>query len=329
MADLAEVPSAPRGGRRGRAAAALAASQKYYMQDMTMEAIASELGVSRSSVSRLLAYARESGIVDIRITSPVEGGSALEREIRDRFLVSAHVVPMPSTVSEVDRLERVAMTAARLLPQFVDSHMTVGVAWGSTLSALSRHLPSKELHNVTVVQLNGAGNMQTTGIEYASEILQRFGEAFGARVQQFPVPAFFDDPATRAAMWRERSTRRVLEIQARMDLAVFGVGSPAADVPSRVYAGGYLDRDDFRSLAEDHAIGDVATVFYRADGTWRDIRVNARATGPDLERLRRVPRRVCVAAGVHKAASLRSAMAARLVTDVVVDEALARDLVAT
>ncbi|GAA1729825.1 sugar-binding transcriptional regulator [Microbacterium paludicola] len=326
MTDIARERRPSRGRRRGRSGDALAAAQMYYMQDRTMEAIASDLGVSRSSVSRLLAYARDTGIVDIRIT-PVAGGSALERQIRDRYLVAAHVVPMPSTVSEVDRLERVAMTAARLVPQFVDSHMTVGVAWGSTLSALSRHLPSKELHNVTVVQLNGAGNMQTTGIEYASEILQRFGEAFGARVQQFPVPAFFDDPATRAAMWRERSIRRVLGIQARMDLAVFGVGSPAADVPSRVYAGGYLEREDFRSLAEDKAIGDVATVFYRADGTWRDIRVNARATGPDLERFRRVPRRVCVAAGVHKSASLRSAMLAGLVTDVVVDEALARDLV--
>lgn len=312
--------------RETRIAAALTAAQRYYMQDMTMEAIARELGVSRSSVSRLLSFARESGIVDIRIASPLAAGSDLERRILERFRVSVHVVPMPENVSEVDRLERVATTAARLLPEFVDANMTVGVAWGSTIGALSRHLPGKTLHNVTIVQLNGAGNMRTTGIEYASEILQRFGEAFGARVQQFPVPAFFDEPATREAMWRERSIRRVLEVQSRMDLAVFGVGSPSADVPSRVYAGGYLDRADFRSLADDRAIGDVATVFFRADGSWRDIRLNARATGPDLDRLRRVPRRLCVAAGVHKAASLRGAMATGLVTDAVIDEALAREL---
>jgi DNA-binding transcriptional regulator LsrR (DeoR family) len=326
MVDQIEaVPRTPPTDRR--ALAAHKAAQLYYMQDMTMEAIAAELAVSRSSVSRLLSHARDIGIVDIRITSPLEGGVSLERELRSRFRVAAHVVPMPASVSEIERLERVAITAARLLTQFVDSNMTVGIAWGSTLSAISRNLPAKELHDVTVVQLNGAGNVQTTGIEYASEIMQRFGAAFGARVQQFPVPAFFDDPATREAMWRERSTRRVLEMQARMDLAVFGVGSPAADVPSRVYAGGYLDRADYTSLAEDRAIGDVATVFFRADGSWRDIRLNARTTGPGLDRLRRVPRRICIAAGVHKAASLRAAMAAGLVTDVVMDQGLAREVV--
>ncbi|MDI6941987.1 sugar-binding domain-containing protein [Microbacterium barkeri] len=314
------------GARDAKLVQALKAAQLYYMQDRTMEAIARELGTSRSSVSRLLSHARDIGLVDIRINSPLERGGMLEQRVSERFRVAAHVVPVPANVSEVDRLERVAMTAARLTAQFVDSNMIVGVAWGSTLSAVSRNLPQKETHNTTVVQLNGAGNTQTTGVEYSSEILQRFGHAFGAKVQQFPVPAFFDDPATREAMWRERSTRRVLDLQARMDLALFSLGSPSAEVPSRVYVGGYLDRDDYRSLSEDRVIGDVATVFFRADGSWRDVRLNARATGPTLDRLRRVPRRVCVVAGAHKLASLRAALGAGLATDVVLDEALANRL---
>lgn len=307
--------------------AALTAAQLYYMQDKTMEVIARELGTSRSSVSRLLGYARETGLVDIRINSPLERLGILEERIRDIYRVSAHVVPMPEILSEVERLERVALTAGRLLSQFIDSNMIVGVAWGSTISAVSRALTQKETHNTTFVQLNGAGNTQTSGVEYSSDILQRFGSAFGAQVQQFPVPAFFDDPATREAMWRERSTLRVLDLQAKMDIAVYSLGSPAAEVPSRVYVGGYLGREDYRSLREDHAIGDVATVFFRADGTWKDIRVNARATGPGLDRLRRVPRRVCIVSGIPKLVSLRAAIAAGLITDVVLDEGLARKLV--
>ncbi len=307
-------------------AQAFTAAQLYYMQDKTMEAIAHELRTSRSSVSRLLSFAREKGIVDIRLTSPHGHGDELERRIRDRFGVRAHVVPVPENVSEADRLERVALTAARLAAQFIDSNMVVGVAWGSTLSVVSRNLPQKVTHNTTLVQLNGAGNTQTTGVEYSSEILMRFGEAFGAVVQQFPVPAFFDDPATRDAMWRERMTKRVLGLQARMDMALFSVGSPSADVPSHVYVGGYLDETDYASLAADRAVGDVATVFFRADGSWRDVRLNARATGPSLDRLRRVPRRVCIAAGRHKVPAMRGAFAAGLITDIVVDESLAAGL---
>ncbi|WP_395641032.1 sugar-binding transcriptional regulator [Pseudolysinimonas sp.] len=311
-----------------RTLAALRAAQMYYLQDLTMETIAAELHASRSTVSRLLSHARETGLVDIQVRSPFEAGAPLERALAERFRVVAHVVPAPATLSDVDRLERVALTAARLLGRYVDSNMTIGVAWGSTMGAISRHLVPKELHNTLIVQLNGAGNSQTTGIEYASEILRRFSDAYSARVQQFPVPALFDDPLTKQAFWRERATRRLVEIQSRMDIAVFGLGSPFAGVPSHVYVGGYLDDVDYRSLGADGVVGDVATVFYRVDGSYRDVALNARATGPEFEVLRRVARRVCVVAGEQKLASLQGALAAGIVTDVVLDEGLARELLA-
>lgn len=314
--------------RDPRVMEALKAAQMYYLQDLTMDAIARELKRSRSSVSRLLSHARAIGLVDIQVRSPLEHGSHLEREIRAQHHVSAYVVPSASRLSDIDRLERVAMTAARLLNRFVDSNMTIGLAWGSTLSAISRHLQKKDTDNCTVVQLNGAGNNETTGIEYASEILQRFGAAYSARIQQFPVPAFFDDPRTKDALWRELSTRRVLDLQSRVDVAIFGLGSTFAEVPSHVYIGGYLDRDDYRSLRKDGVVGDVATVFYRSDGSWRDVALNARATGPDFDRLRKVARRVCVVSGEQKLATLRGALAAGLITDLVLDEVLARRLTA-
>lgn len=306
---------------------ALKAAQLYYLQDLTMDAIAQELRTSRSSVSRLLTHARASGLVEITIRSPLDQGIRLEREIFERHRVSAHVVPTPDAISDVDRLERVAMTAGRMLAGFIDSNMTIGLAWGSTLSAISRHLVPKETHNSVVVQMNGAGNTFTDGIDYASEILERFGRAYGAQMQQFPVPAFFDDPRTKEALWRERSTKRALKVQSNMDLAIFGLGSPFAEIPSHVYIGGYLERSDYRSLSDDRVVGDIATVFYRGDGSWRDIALNARATGPDFDRLRRVARRVCVVSGRQKLASLRGALATGLVTDLVLDEALARRLV--
>jgi deoxyribonucleoside regulator len=306
---------------------ALEAAHLYYMQDLTMEAIAQEMHTSRSSISRLLSYARSSGLVNIQIESPHDAASMVQQEVNERYRVAAHIVPVPSNNSDVDRLERVAISAARILDRFIDSNMTVGMAWGSTMNAVSRHLVPKELHNLEFVQLNGAGNEYTTGVLYASEILRRFGDAYSATVQEFPVPALFDDPKTKEAMWRERSTRRVLDIQSRMDVALFGLGSPFAEVPSHVYAGGYLDAADYTSLTESGVVGDVATVFFRADGTYEGIPLNARASGPDIALIRRIPRRVCIVAGKSKIPSLRGALAAGLITDLIVDETTARGLV--
>jgi DNA-binding transcriptional regulator LsrR (DeoR family) len=298
---------------------ALTAARLYYQQDLTMEAIASELAVSRSSVSRLLSFARDTGLVEIRVRSPREMPSHVERELRRRYSVVVHVVPMPDDTSDVDRRERVALYTARIIGQFFDSNMAMGIAWGATMSAISRHLIEKPTHNAQIVQLNGAGNPRTTGIIYASEILQRFAAAFGAVAQQFPVPAFFDHAEAKSAMWRERSIVRVLELQRQIDVALFGLGAPVGTLPSHVYTGGYLDDADLRSLDEHGVVGDIATVFYREDGSTDGIPLNERATGPEPDELRRVPRRICVVSGESKLPSIRGALAGRFVTDLVID----------
>ena len=234
---------------------------------------------------------------------------------------------MPGDLPEAERLARVALGAAHVIHDFVHSELTVGVAWGSTLAAVSTHLIPKPVHDTTFVQLNGSGNTHTTGLLYASEILSRFGEAYRGSVQQFPVPAFFDDPETKRLLWRERSTRRILETQDKMGLVLFSVGSASARVRSHVYSGGFLDPSDLGALARDGVVGDVATVFFRADGSSDGIALNERATGPDFAALRQVPRRCCIVAGESKLASLRGAIAAGLVTDLVIDEGTARALV--
>lgn len=312
-----------------RVSDALRASHLYYIQNLTMEAIARELQMSRSSVSRLISFARETGLVEIRLNSPQDQLSQLQVQLHRRFGISAHIVPADGAATEVDRLDRVALSAARILSDHVDSTMIIGIAWGSTIASVSRHLTRKSVRNTTVVQLNGAGNAHTTGLVYASEILGRFGAAFGATVQQFPVPAFFDDPSTKDALWRERSVARVLTVQRRMDIAIFGIGSPSAAVPSHVYAGGYLDTADYDSLTASGVVGDVATVFFRADGSFDNIPLNERSSGPDLRMLRAVPRRIAVVSGQAKMPALLGALATGVITDLVVDEVTATSLAAT
>jgi hypothetical protein len=311
---------------RSRVRLALKAAQLYYLQDFTMDSIGRELHVSRSSVSRLLQLARDRGIVEIKVNTPDDAPRRMATEIKTAFGVNAHLVPVGETVNHVERLERVSISAARMLRTFFGSTMTMGIAWGSTTSAVSRNLVKFQTRDSRIVQLNGAGNDHTTGVIYSGEILRRFGEAFGASVEQFPVPAFFDDPAAKAALWKERSTKRILDIQSSMDVALFGLGTLNAEVPSQVYSAGYLHDADIESLRHDQIVGDIATVFFRGDGSFDDIQLNLRSSGPSLEVIRKVPRRICVIAGVSRIPSLRGALAGKLITDLIIDDGTARAL---
>lgn len=292
-----------------------------------MDAIAKDLQVSRSTVSRILRRARQEGVVRITVVEPTQTQRRLAQRVEELFEVSTTVVPVTRGVGEVTRLSRVTATAAELISQVVTNGMAVGCAWGTTLASLVQHLEPQPRHGVSVIQINGGANPQTSGIPYVGQIVAQLAQAFSAETTLFPVPTFFDEASTREAMWRERSIQPLLAQQRAIDLAIFGVGALRGPVSSHVYVGGYLDDDDMRALAEQDVVGDVCTVFLRRDGTWADIDLNARATGLTPAELRRINRRICVAAGIAKTAPVLGALRAGVATDLVIDDALARALV--
>ena len=331
------------------------AASMYYVQGETMEVIAHHLRVSRSTVSRLLARARQEGVVRVTLVQPGGAGS-LEGRMTQAFGVRTHIVPVREGTTEIHRLQQVASVAAAHMVDLIEAlaeqagnggpqaqdpagsggegsvqgmgsgGVVVGVAWGTTMSEVSAALPSRSVPGLTVVQLNGASDPVREGPS-AGEVLSRMRLSLGARTISFPVPAFFDHVATRKAMWSERSVKRVLAVTRRASLAVFGVGALDAlngALPSQVYEGGHLTARDQAVLRRQNVVGDVCTVLLRSDGSWRDVTLNARATGPTPAQLSRIPRRLCVAAGTGKARALLAALRARTATDLIVDDATAR-----
>ena len=331
------------------------AASMYYVQGETMEVIAHHLRVSRSTVSRLLARARQEGVVRVTLVQPGGAGS-LEGRMTQAFGVRTHIVPVREGTTEIHRLQQVASVAAAHMVDLIEAlaeqagnggpqvhdpagsggegsvqgrgsgGVVVGVAWGTTMSEVSAALPSRSVPGLTVVQLNGASDPVREGPS-AGELLSRMRLSLGARTISFPVPAFFDHVATREAMWSERSVKRVLAVTRRASLAVFGVGALDAlngALPSQVYEGGHLTARDQAVLRRQNVVGDVCTVLLRSDGSWRDVTLNARATGPTPAQLSRIPRRLCVAAGTGKARALLAALRARTATDLIVDDATAR-----
>lgn len=303
------------------------AASLYYVQGETMDSIARQLRISRSTVSRLLKQARETGVVQITLTDPAGPRSSLTAQLGHRFGVRAHVVPVRDGSSDVHRLDRVARAAGQLVSEAIGDGMVIGTAWGTTLGSVVQYLQPRLVRGTTVVQMNGAASASDSGLPHVEAINQCFARAFGSQVVPFPVPAFFDYAETKQAMWRERSVRRVLALQQQIDLALFSVGGLAAELPSHVYASGYLEGDDMAQLAEHRVVGDVNTVFLREDGTWADIPLNARASGMPPTQLTSLRRRICIVAGIAKVAPLRGALRAGVATDVVLDEATARALV--
>ena len=300
---------------------AVKAARLYYYQGLTSDDVARELGVSRPTVSRLLTYARQSGLVEIQIHDPEGEPQQLEKEVRERFgLRSVKVVSVPLNSREEVWLEHVASYTANHLNSLIDSDMTVGIAWGNTLEAVSRALQPKRCARTQIVQLNGSGTNQMAIVGPISDIYSRFAANYGGDARFFPVPAFFDYPETKAAVWRERLIQTWRKEINKADLLVYSIGSAVAAQPSYVYAAGYLEPRDYRELKTQNVAGDIATVFFREDGSFDGIPLNSRASGPDLSLFQKAKHALCVVSGLGKVKGLRAALRGRLMNELIVDE---------
>lgn len=225
------------------------AASRYYVQGETMESIAKQLMLSRSTVSRLLREARDQGLVRITLADHAGSTSSPALALADAFGVRVHLVAVRASATETARLDQVAKMAGGLLTEAVGDHDVIGVAWGATVSRVVQHVSRRPLTGATAVQLNGGANPRGFGLSYTGEILRALADAFDADLALFPLPAFFDQPAARDVMWQERSVQQVLDLRARADIAVFGVGSLQARTRCEVYSAGYLDDADVARLA--------------------------------------------------------------------------------
>lgn len=306
---------------------AVQVARLYYHQGLTTEAIARELNLSRPKVSRLLTLARRTGLVEIRIHDPQGHPQALEAQLRERYpFLTPQVVSVPPGSPESTWLERVSVATANLLGGVLRPRQTVGLAWGNTLDAVSRALIPGHVPELEFVQLNGSANALEFMSGFVTDAITRFAHNYGARAHLFPVPTFFDDPHTKQAMWRERSVQHVLHLQERAEVLLYSVGSPGGRVPSHVYVSGALDEHDLAELRAQEVAGDIATVFYRQDGTYGAIPINARASGPSLELLGRAEHAICIVSGLGKVSALRAALRGQLLNTLIVDEVTAREV---
>lgn len=298
---------------------ALKAAQMYYFQNLPMKRIAAELQVSHSTISRLLTWARNEGLIEIRINDVRRRSSPLEELIKLHFKLKAvKVVPVAEVAGENVWRDRVARVAANYLNQFMGPNMIVGVAVSHMVNQISACLTPKSLLNVQIVQLNGGEYVPGLAREHAGNLIAHIANNYEAIGHLFSVPSFFDYPETRALLWRESSIQRILELQKKSDLVLF---SPES----------LQDNDRLKEVPQvsSHAdvVGLVSNILIRSDGSYNDIELNNQACGPDLESFHDVDRVICAASGLNQLECLKGVLNGRYLTDLIIDEPTARRLI--
>jgi DNA-binding transcriptional regulator LsrR (DeoR family) len=290
----------------------IAAAELYYRDQLSQQEVAQRLGVSRSTVSRMLQLARDEGIVHIEIRQPssLEAASqALRSALGLRRVV---VVPAPTRTGLHALVAPALAEIARLELAPGDG---LAVSWGSTIAeiARSRHFP--RLHGVHLIPAIAAFD-EVDGRFQTNEIARLIAAASGADVSFLHSPAM-PSPRLRRTLLSDEDMSGRLALWDRLSAALVGIGPPTTEVeraPAHVLAAQ-------GELA--HAAGDVVSRYFDIHGQPVPFENEKLMVGMSRDQLRNTGTVIGVAAGPGKGPSIVGASRAGLIHVLVTDAATA------
>ena len=297
----------------------------YYVGNLSQQEVSDQLGISRFKVLRMLADARETGMVRISVEHRTARMLALADRLAERFgLVEARVAPVPFAPAD-DAYGRIAVgiVAADYLMRIAanDAPVTVGIGWGRTLSAMTDHIAKARNPNATFVSL--MGSVVHASHTAPGDVCVRLAAQFDARAMLMPAPFIADTPEDCAAIMRQRLVREAMDVARSATHAIMSVGECRDG--AILFESGIFNEAQMSQLRAADVVGDCCGVFFREDGSTADIELNRCTPCVKPQELAAMDS-VILASGTGKLPATLAVLRAGFVKRLFVDEVLAREL---
>ncbi len=296
----------------------------YYIEGLSQSDIAKRLDLSTIKVSRLLKQARDQGMVEIKIRTPLQAVFDLEHELQSAYQLSESVV-VPQMSEDFDvTMQAVGRAAAQYFLQHLRDGDVVCISGGKAVSYILQSLEPRRKYDVKIVTATGGaqGQHNIDARFLAGELADRLGG------QAYPLhaPVLVDSAAEREALMSVGQIREVLDMARRAQIALVGIGSiePGS---SSYFELPYIHDDDRDRIAHDLcARGEILAYIIGEDGQLCAPEYNRRVIGISLDDLKSIPLTIAVSATRSKVTPIRSVLLGGHVKTLITDESAAKGI---
>ncbi|WP_200844258.1 sugar-binding transcriptional regulator [Rhizobium sp. 18065] len=297
----------------------------HFIEGLKQSEIAERLNLSHSKVNRLIATGRKAGMVKIAISSPYQRLVDLENDLVSGFSLRHSVVTPTVSDNPETTLQMVGRVAAGHLLETLRDGDIIAITGGKAVSAVVENLEAERRFDVRVVPVTGG--VQGKHFTDVNHLATQLAEKLGGSASLVHAPLFAEDAEQRDLLMNVASIREVFDLARRATVALVGIGS--VDAPGS----GYYDLlpDPARggkALVDAGIAGEFLAHLISADGSLADIDLNSRVVALPPGQFDNCRNIIGVAAGDYKAGPVAAALAGRYLTSLVVDEAVARHVIA-
>lgn len=301
------------------------AARLYYLDGLAQNEVARLSRVSQAKVSRLLALARQRGIVRITVADYDPRHRQLEEQLGREFgLSTAIVIKAIDGLGAADLRRAVGHFSAAAVDALIQPAAVIALAGGRTLHELIQHLPSAQNRAVTVVQAMGSVDSTVNAFD-AQEVGRTLAHRLGGSFLALNTPAYMPERRTRDALLKLEQVRSVRSRLDQANLALVGLGT----LDNSVFVErGVLPPAEIAKLRRAGAVGEICGRFFDSAGQECATPWRSRVMGVELSQLRRIPLVVGIVSGNDRSAAIVAAIRGGALKGLVIDETGARALLA-
>ncbi|MBF4694307.1 sugar-binding transcriptional regulator [Fusibacter ferrireducens] len=282
-------------------------AQMYYDEGFNQADISEKLGISKSTVSRILNSAIQNGIVKITVVNPYEYKFIeIEHILEKKFgLKEAIIVEVNTDNIEVIK-DELAKAGAAYLERIVKSDQIIGVTWGTTVKLIPRYITNTKKNSLTFIPLSG-GIGEAMFDLHPNQIAIDFAEKFRANSKVLLAPSMVDDLDRKKLFMEERSINELMKLYDCLDIAVSGIGCPKLNT-STMISSGYYTEEQLQKLVNEGAVADVSNMLIDKNGDGSKFESNSRIIGITLEQFRNAKLTIGIAGGTMKVEAIKAAL---------------------
>ena len=289
----------------------------YFIEGLPQARIGKLANVSQSKISRMLALARQRGLVRVTVPEYEPRNLALEHQLQERLHIQSLVIRAAAGSKTRDLRQVMGYFAAPIVSGWIRSGSKVAIAGGRTMQSLIESMkPFSRAQGVTVLQ--AMGNIDSSPGSYdAVELGRRLAQVSSGTFLTLNTPAILPDVETCRRLLSLQQIRAVMGGLAKADIAFVGIGTLENSVFVERKA---LGLREIETLREAGAVGEVLGRFYGASGKECRSPLRDRVVSLGLEKLRRIPNVVAVVSGADRKDAILAAVRGGLVKALVIDE---------
>jgi len=295
-----------------------------YVGGRTQDEIAAQLGVSRPGVQRLLALARQEGLVKVRIDHPIANCMALSEAIRDHFgLAFCDVAPADADAA-ASGAPYLAVAAAERLSRYLDqtAPLTLSLGTGRSVRAMVEALNRIDRPQHRFVSL--VGNVARDGSANRYDGVMVLADKTGGERFLLPAPVVAGSVAEKEALRDQRLFQAIVEVASQAEAAFVGVGR--IDRQATLFQDHFISEAELDELLSLEAVGELLGWPMNARGELVDCSTSRRVTSLPLEMFCDQTL-VALAGGRDKGPAILAALRGGWLKGLVTDEHAARYIV--